>query len=108
MKIPRRLPVKLTNKKYMLAKVKRNMMLAPAVANLGIAAMEAHSHALPTTLFFGGFGLLFLKAAEKHINTMLEHRADYKEIVHRAIGIQIVKLENILSSIEKNNKNKIS
>ena len=105
MKIPRRLPVKLTNKKYMLAKVKRNMMLAPAVANLGIAAMEAHSHALPTTLFFGGFCLLFLKAAEKHINTMLEHRAGYKEIVHRAIGIQIVKLENKIAELRSRKLN---
>ncbi len=96
----------LVNKKYMIAKAKRNMMLAPAVANLGIAGIEAHAHSLPTTVFFAAFGFMFLKAAEKSINKMLQYKPTYKEVVHRAIGIQIVKLENKIAEI-KNQKNNI-
>lgn len=95
----------LVNKKYMIAKAKRNMMLAPAVANLGIAGMEAHAHSLPTTVFFAAFGFMFLKAAEKSINKMLEYKPAYKEVLHRAIGIQIVKLENKIAEIKNRNNN---
>ena len=51
------------------------------------------------------FGFMFLKAAEKSINKMLQYKPTYKEVVHRAIGIQIVKLENNISDI-KNRNNK--
>lgn len=98
----------LVNKKYMVAKFKRNMMLAPAVANLGIAGIEAHAHSLPTTVFFAAFGFMFLKAAEKSINKMLQYKPTYKEVVHRAIGIQIVKLENKIAEIRSRKLNNIN
>lgn len=89
----------LTNKKYISARKTRNFALLPAALNLGFAMSEASAHNLPTMTFLAIQGFVFLKVAEKAINTMLEHRTDYYKIVNRSIGLKIAKYKNLASKV---------
>ena len=91
----------LINKKYIYAKLQRNIMLIPAAANIGLAASEAMSHNGPTTTFLTLQGFVLLKIAEKAINRMLQYKGEYYKILERAININRIRQANINKTIDK-------
>ena len=91
----------LINKKYIYAKLQRNIMLIPAAMNIGFAASEAMAHNGPTTTFLTLQGFVLLKIAEKAINKMLEYKGEYQKIVERAININKIRQANISKKIDK-------
>jgi hypothetical protein len=83
------------------ARKARNFALVPAALNIGFAMSEAASKDLPTTAFLAMQGFVFLKVAERAINTMLEHRNEYYKILNRAMRLKIAQYKNIMPDISK-------
>ena len=91
----------LINKKYIYAKLQRNIMLIPAAMNIGFAASEAMAHNGPTTTFLTLQGFAFFKIAEKSINKMLKYKGEYQKIFERAKHINEIRHANLNKTIDK-------